>query len=148
MSYSEAHIIYVFQSPKHCLLTEETRLWWFWQSCAPDPRVVDFDHHLDDENPVENIDETYLCGQRGPTTAPIGIQSKNLTTHQLICAQVVLQKQLCSPVCSVLSRQFPENCRLGKPFSAVRDVIWIARGNSIIVGRSITRRGTAQPNTS
>ena len=28
--------------------------------------VVDFDRHLGDENPTENIDETYLCGQKWP----------------------------------------------------------------------------------
>ena len=71
-------------------------------------------------------------GKSGSTTAPIGSQIKNLAIRQPICVQVVLQKQLCSPFCYVLSRLFPKNCRLGKPFSAMRDVIWITRGNSII----------------
>ena len=83
----------------------------------------------------------------GPTTAPVGSQSKNLTTCQLICAQVVLQKQLCSLLCGVLSRGFPTICRLREPFSAARDSIWIARGNSTIVGRSVSTRGTVQPST-
>ena len=50
----------------------------------------------------------------GLTTAPIGSQSKNLTTRQLICGPMVSQKQLCSPFRCVLSRRCPKNCRLGK----------------------------------
>ena len=60
--------------------------------------VADFDRPLNDENTNESIDETYV-GKSGPTTAPVGSQSKNLATRQLICAQMVAQEQLCSPSC-------------------------------------------------
>ena len=57
-------------------------------------------------------------GKSGPTTAPVGSQSKHLTTRQLICAQMVVQKQLCSPFCCVVapvSKELP----LGKSPSAL-----------------------------
>ena len=65
MSYPEAHIMYIFQTPKHSLPTGE-------HVCGDLPgtwsrsvlRLVEFDRHLCDENPNENIDETYLCGQK------------------------------------------------------------------------------------
>ena len=60
MASSEAHIIDVFQIPKHCLLTGETRLWWFWQALEIRFWVADFDRHLDDENPKENIEDIYI----------------------------------------------------------------------------------------
>ena len=46
-------------------------------------------------------------GKSGSTTAHVGGQRQNLTT-QFICAQMLAQKQLYSPCCCVLSRQFPE----------------------------------------
>ena len=129
MSYAGAHIIYVFQNPKHCLLTGETRDDFTCACSRSVLLVVEFDRHLGDENSNGNIEEAYLCWQNWPTTAAVGSPSKNLTIRQLMCAQVVLQKQLCSPFCCVLSRRFPKIWRFGKVFSAARDVIWIARGN-------------------
>ena len=69
--------------------------------------VVDFDCHLGDENANENIDKRICVGKSGPNMAPVGSPSKNPTIRQVICAQVVLPKQLCSPFCCVLSHQFP-----------------------------------------
>ena len=73
--------------------------------------VADFDRNFCD---MKTSTKRMSVGKIGPTTAPVGSQSKHLTTRQLICAQMVVQKQLCSPFCCVLSRRFPKNCRLGK----------------------------------
>ena len=45
------------------------------------------------------------------------------------------------------AHQFSTTCCLGKPISAVRYVIWIARGNSIIIGGNASARSTAKPRT-
>ena len=84
-------------------------------------------------------------GKSGPTTAPVRSQSKNLTTRQIICAEMVAQTQLCSSFCCVLSRRFPKNCRLEKALQrcAWRDLnctwkfnnrrkVFIHQGNSQI----------------
>ena len=108
--------------------------------------VVEFNHHLAYENPMKTSTKRISVGKIGPTTTPVKSQSEDLTFHQVICAHVVLGKQLCFRFC-VLSRRFPKNCHLGKPFTTAHDGIWIARGNSIIVARSVSVRGTAQPSS-
>ena len=127
----------------HCLLAGKTWLWWSWQARAPDPvlRVVDdFDRHLSDENPNEKSTKRIYVGKSGPTTAPVG----SLTTCQLICALVVLQKQLCYLFCVC---RLAKNYRFEKPFIDARDVIMIGRGNFIITWRSVSARRAAHPST-
>ena len=106
--------------------------------------VADFDRHF---WVMKTSTKRMSMGKSGPTTAPVKSLSKNLTTRQLICAQMVAQKQLCI--------RFVVCCHAGlqiiaaweKPFSIARDVIWIAHGNSIIVGRSVSDRGTVKWST-
>ena len=93
----------------------------------------------------ENIDETYVCGQKWPNH---GTRGESELTRQLICAQMVAQKQLCSPFCCVLSRRFPKNCRLGK---ALQRCAWRYLNCTwkfhLIVGWIVSARGTAKPST-
>ena len=42
-----------------------------------------------------------------------------------------------------VSRLFPKRCCLRKPYSAIGDIIAIARGGSISIGGSVCARGTA-----
>ena len=141
MPYSEVCIFYVFQN---IVYWQEEHICDDFDRCVHQSvlSVVDFDRHLGDENPNENIDETYLCGQQWPNH---GIRRESeyefhLSTY--VCSGDV-KKQRFSPHCRVLSCLFPKNCHLRKPFSAACDVNWIARGHSIFVGRSVSIRGTA-----
>ena len=59
-------------------------------------------------------------GKSGPTTAPVVSQSKHLTTRQLICAQMVAQKQLCSPFLLCVVAPVSKELLLGKSPSALR----------------------------
>ena len=145
MSYSEAHIICAFQTSKPCWLMGETRLWRFWQArAAPDGTLFVSGRFW----PQYLSWMKTSMGKSGPTTAPVESQSKHLTTRQLICAQMVAQKQLCSPFCCVLSRRFPKNCRLGKAHQRCAwrhlNCTWKFH---IIVGRSVSARGTAKSST-
>ena len=55
--------------------------------------VADFNHHLwVMKTQMKTSTKRISMGKRGPTTAPVGSQSKNLTTRQLICTQLVAQK--------------------------------------------------------
>ena len=118
MSYSEAHIICAFQTSKPCSTVD----WRAKHVCDDFDRRVQLQtwHFLwvaaFDRNfwVMKTSTKRMSVGKSGPTTAPVGSQSKHLTTRQLICAQMVAQKQLCSPFCCVLSRRFPKKCRLGK----------------------------------
>ena len=67
--------------------------------------VADFDRHF---WVMKTSTKLMSVGKSGPTAAPVGSQSKNLTTHQLICAQMVTQKQLCSPFCCVVAQVYKE----------------------------------------
>ena len=89
------------------------------------------------------IDETYLCGQKWPNLRDSEYTSR--ISLKFWCSGDA-KKQVNSPFWCV-SRLFRKNRRLGKPFSPVRYVIWIARGNSIIVGRRVSAKGTFTKNT-
>ena len=73
--------------------------------------VADFDRNF---WVMKTSTKRMSVGKSGPTMAPVGSQSNHITTWQLIRAQMVAQKQLCSPFCCVLSRRFRKNCCLGK----------------------------------
>ena len=107
--------IWNFKAVFSCWLMGETRLWRFWQArAASDLTPFVSGRFWPQFLSNENMDESMSVGKSGPTTASIGSQSKHLTTRHVICAQMVAQKQLCSPFCCVLSRQFPKKCLLGK----------------------------------
>ena len=148
MSYSAAHIICAFQTSKPCWLMGETRLWWSWFDRRVQLQtwhflwVADFDRNF---WVMKTSMKRMSVGKSGPTTAPVASQSKHLTTRLLICAQMVAQKQLCSPFCYVLSRRFPKNCSLGK---ALQRCAWHHLNCTwkfhIIIGRSVSTRGRAK----
>ena len=69
MSHSETHIIYLFISNSKSLFTDgrsEEYVYDEFDRHVLQTRFVDFGRHLGDENPNENIEETYLCGQKWP----------------------------------------------------------------------------------
>ena len=101
----------------------------------------------DHENPGQNIDETCLCrAKSGQTTAPAWCENINLASLELICAQVILKGRH-SPFWCMSSHLFSTTRCLGNPNNAARDAIWIARGNSIIIGGNTYARATAKPYT-
>ena len=55
-----------------------------------------------------------------------------------------VKKQVFSAFWCVLSHLNRKSCCLGNPFSATRDAMWFVNGNSIILGRSVSARGTAK----
>ena len=81
------------------------------------------------------------CVQKGQTTSHAKNQSKNLASHQLICGQVKL-KSRCFLHFGVCCACFQRIAILGKPVSTACDIFWIAHGNFIIVGRSMSTKRT------
>ena len=74
--------------------------------------VADFDRNFWE---MKTSTKRMSVGKSDPTTAPVGSQSNHLTTRQLICAQMVVQKQLLLSVVSPVSKELP----LGKSPSAL-----------------------------
>ena len=57
------------------------------------------------------------------------------------------KRQTFSPFWCMSSHLFSMTCCLGKPNNAAHDVIWTARGNSLIIGGNASARTTAKPST-
>ena len=89
----------------------------------------------------------FLSGKSDQTKAPTWSENINLASRELICAQVVLKGRHTLRFVHEFASVF-NDLLLGKAqCSAVRDVIWTACGNSIIIGGNASARATAKPST-
>ena len=98
-------------------------------------RMVNFDRHLIMKIQVITSMKRVSVSKHDQTAAPALIQSMNLTSVWLICAHVMLKRQLSSPFCRVCSLRVSNGCLLGKPDSALCEFIWIARVVRLIATR-------------
>ena len=124
----------------------------FWQgriSVRPFWLVLDFDAAIWSWKPKsKHRRNVSLTGKSDETTAPTWSENINLASRELICAQVILKgrhylrflHEFAFGIC------FQRLAAWVSPgFSAARDVIWTARGNSLIVGGNTSLRATAKP---
>ena len=89
-----------------------------------------------------------LWAKSGQTMAPAWSENISLATREPICAQVIFtgrHSPLCARVCICFQRLA---AWVSPKFSAARDVIWTAHGNSIIIAGNTSARATAKPITS
>ena len=108
-------------------------------------RVVDLDAAISSwKSKSKHQGNVCLSGKSGQSMAPAW--SENIASREPICAQVIL-KSMHFPVWCVTSHLFSTTCCLGKPDSTARDVISIARGNSVIIAGNASARTTAKPST-
>ena len=124
----------------------------FWQariSVRPLWLVLDFDAAIWSWKPKsKHRRNVSLSGESGETTAPAWSENINLASRERMCAQVILKGRH--------SLRFVHEFAFGNcfqrlaawvspVFSAACDVIWTARGHSLIIGGNASARATAKP---
>ena len=118
-----------------------TKTYWYEKINQTNSLIVAHIGFPEQQNPAcwidENIDETYFCGQKWPNHATLRESGYEFYLSSTYLHSGDVKNQVFSPLSCMLSRLFPQNCRLEKLYFALRDVICIARGDSMIVGRSV-----------
>ena len=99
------------------------------------------------ETQVKTSIKRVSVGQKLPNHGTrVEWEYKSSISWTYLCSGV-FKKQVFSPFWCVISHLLSTIYSFGKHDSAARDVIWIARGNSIIIGGNATARATAKPST-
>ena len=103
--------------------------------------------HLIMKTQVKTSTKLVSVGQKWPNHCThVEWEYKSSISWTYLCS-CDFKRQAFSPCWCMGSHLFSTICCLGKPNSSAHDVIWIAHGNSIIIGGNASSRATAKPST-
>ena len=110
--------------------------------------MVDFDAGIWSRKPKsKHRRNVFLSGKSGQTTAPAWSENINSSISWTYLSSGGFTGQAFSPFCAWVGICFQRLAAWVSQKAPARDVIWTARGNSIIIAGNASARTTAKPST-